>query len=117
MAKPVRGTNQQLLICTKCGHTQLAGQLAISEVYGDSYSFRTSVSATARRGTSFLLAMLDEIAAGKHFNCAIDIGCNDLYLLKQLEGRAKVWVGIDPLWASKEEQSDPQPTRGLDFFK
>ncbi len=106
MVKPVRGIDQRLLICTKCGHAQLGGQLAISEVYGDSYSFRTSVSATARHGTSFFLTMLDEIAAGKHFNCAIDIGCNDLYLLKQLEHRAKVRVGIDPLWASEEEQRD-----------
>jgi SAM-dependent methyltransferase len=49
---------------------------------------------------------LDEIAPGKHFNCILDLGCNDLYLLKQLQGRANARVGIDPLWIGKEDQRD-----------
>ena len=106
MKNPVKGIDQRLLICAKCGHAQLAEQVAPSVLYGDSYSFRTSVSATARHGTSFFLSALDEIASGRRFNCVLDLGCNDLYLLKQLRGRADARVGIDPVWASKEDQSD-----------
>lgn len=104
MKDPVRGIDQQLLICSECGHGQLAQQVAPSSLYSDGYSFRTSASATARQGTGFFLSVLDEIASGKHFNCILDLGCNDLYLLKQLQGRASVRVGIDPMWASKEDQ-------------
>jgi len=104
--EPVEGIDQRLLVCAKCGHAQLAEQVAPAALYDDSYSFQTSVSATARQGTSFFLAMLDDIAADKHFNCVLDLGCNDLYLLQQLRGRANVRVGIDPLWASKEDQRD-----------
>lgn len=100
------GIDQRLLICAACGHAQLAGQVTPAALYDDSYSFRTSVSATARQGTGFFLSMLDELAPGRHFNCVIDIGCNDLYLLKKLEGRADVRVGIDPIWASKEDEKD-----------
>ena len=106
MKNPVKGIDQRLLICADCGHAQLAEQVAPNALYSDSYSFRTSVSATARHGTSFFLSALDEIAPGRHFNCALDLGCNDLYLLKQLQGRADARVGIDPVWASKEDQKD-----------
>lgn len=107
-ANAVRGIDQELLICAACGHAQLAVQLSTVEVYDSSYSFRTSVSAVARHGTGFFLAALEEIAPGRHFNCALDIGCNDLYLLKQMKGRARARVGIDPLWASQTEQNDDQ---------
>lgn len=106
MKDPVRGIDQRLLICTRCGHAQLAEQVDPAVIYDDSYGFRTSVSATARHGTSFFLSALEEIAPGKHFNCALDLGCNDTYLLQQLHSRANVRVGIDPVWAEKEEQRD-----------
>ena len=106
MKNPVKGIDQRLLICAECGHAQLVEQVASSVLYGDSYSFRTSVSATARHGTSFFLSALDEVAPGRHFNCALDLGCNDLYLLKQLQGRADARVGIDPVWVSKDDQRD-----------
>lgn len=108
MKDPVKGIDQQLLICASCGHAQLAVQVAPSVLYGDSYSFRTSVSATARHGTSFFLSVLDEVSPGRRFNCTLDLGCNDLYLLKQLRVRADALVGIDPVWASKEDDSDDE---------
>lgn len=106
MEEPVNGIDQQFLICCSCGHAQLAEQVVPGLLYSDSYSFRTSASATARQGTSFFLSVLDKIAPRKHFNCILDLGCNDLYLLKQLQNRANARVGIDPLWAGKEDQRD-----------
>lgn len=104
--EPVRGIDQQLLICTECGHGQLAKEVAPGALYDDRYSFRSSTSVTGRQGTEFFLTILDEITASKNFNCILDIGCNDLYLLKQLKGRSNVRVGIDPLWSSIEAQRD-----------
>jgi hypothetical protein len=102
----VEGIDQRLLVCSECGHAQIAEQVNPAVLYGCNYSFRTSSSATARHGTSFFLSLLDEVAPGRHFNCTIDVGCNDLYLLKQMRDRSRVRVGIDPVWASKEEQRD-----------
>lgn len=106
MQESVSGIDQRLLICTKCGHAQIAEQVAPSALYDDNYSFHTSASPTARHGTSYFLQMLNEIAGDKHFNCILDVGCNDLYLLKQVQDRANVRVGIDPLWAAKENERD-----------
>lgn len=108
MIEPVKGIDQKLLLCTECGHAQLAEQVNPEILYDDSYHFRTSTSATARRGTDFFLAGLDELALAKQFNCVLDVGCNDLHLLKRLQNRAKVRVGLDPLWIGKEDQNDDQ---------
>ena len=98
------GIDQWLLLCNECGHAQLAEQVNPDILYGDTYGFRTSVSATARHGTDFFLSTLDEIAPGRRFKCVVDLGCNDLYLLERLQGRADVRIGIDPVWALKENQ-------------
>lgn len=100
----VPGIDQQLLMCGNCGHTQLARQVSPELLYSDSYVFRTSASDTARKGTGFYMAMLDELTNGRKIDCVLDVGCNDLYLLDQLRDRAKVRIGIDPIWSSKEEQ-------------
>jgi len=98
------GFDQELLICADCGHVQLAKQVLPELLYSDSYSFRTSVSHTARKGTGYFLSMLDELTDRKSFSCILDIGCNDLYLLRQLRHRSRWCIGIDPIWASKEDQ-------------
>ena len=100
----IPGINQQLLICKNCGHGQLARQISPEVLYCDSYSFRTSASDTARKGTSFYLSMLDELTEGRELNCVLDVGCNDLYLLEQIRDRSKIRIGIDPIWSNREDQ-------------
>jgi len=101
-----RGIDQRLLFCPDCGHGQLETQIAPEVLYGASYKFRTSASATARKGTQFFLSTLDEAAPGRRFKCVLDLGCNDLFLLSQLEGRADVRVGIDPVWRGREAERE-----------
>ena len=102
------GIDQRLLYCSDCGHGQLETQIAPDILYGADYRFRTSASATARKGTQFFLSVLDEAAPGRRFRCALDLGCNDLHLLTRLEGRAGVRIGVDPVWRGKEsERGDP----------
>ena len=102
------GIDQRLLYCSDCGHGQLETQIAPDILYGADYRFRTSASATARKGTQFFLSVLDEAAPGRRFRCVLDLGCNDLHLLTRLEGRADLRVGVDPVWRGREsERSDP----------
>lgn len=96
------GIDQALVICSDCSHAQLAERVTTSVLYGESYSFRTSASSTARAGTATFLAALEEFAPGRRFECAVDLGCNDLYLLNQLRDRARARVGIDPVLAGSE---------------
>jgi len=99
---PMHGIDQRLLFCPDCGHGQLETQIALEDLYGASYKFRTSASATARKGTQFFLSTLDAAAPGRRFKCVLDLGCNDLFLLSQLEGRADLRIGIDPVWRGRE---------------
>lgn len=96
-----KGIDQQLLVCRDCGHAQLARQVNPALLYGDTYSFRASESATAQQGTDFFLRFLADLEPTRRFACALDLGCNDLLMLRRLEGRAERRVGIDPIWASQ----------------
>ena len=104
----VGGIDQRLLLCRACGHAQLAEQVDPAVLYGDSYSFRTSTSPTARQGSDFFVTFLNDLAPGQRFACIVDLGCNDLHLLKRLRDRADLRVGIDPIWASKGHQTDAE---------
>lgn len=100
--------DQRLLFCANCGHGQLETQIAPEILYGANYCFRTSASATARKGTAFFLKTLDQAAPGRRFRCVLDLGCNDLFLLDQLKERAEIRIGIDPVWKDREsEREDP----------
>lgn len=100
--------DQQLLYCKYCSHGQLAVLLPSSVLYERNYFFRTSLSATARKGTAFFLSVIDETALDRKFRCALDIGCNDLFLLNSLKNRSELRIGIDPVWKNREaEQKDP----------
>ena len=104
----IGGIDQQLMFCQECGHGQLSRQVNPDILYGAGYGFRTSASATARKGTEVFLSFLNELAPEKQFSCILDLGCNDLYLLQQLQGRARIRCGIDPIWASKEDQLEDE---------
>lgn len=102
------GYDLTLMLCEDCGHAQLKTPLSPTILYGSSYHFRTSQSANARKGTAFFLSTLEAAAPGRTFSCVLDVGCNDLYLLSQLSDRARIRVGIDPIWRGREaECSDP----------
>lgn len=106
VADPISGIDQRFLYCEDCGHGQLEKQVSPTVLYGSNYLFRTSASATARGGTQFFLSVLEVLAAGRTFQCVLDLGCNDLFLLKQLASRAGIRAGIDPVWRGRESERD-----------
>jgi SAM-dependent methyltransferase len=75
-------------------------------LYGSNYCFRTSNSATARKGTEFFLSVIKEAAPERKFRCALDLGCNDLFLLNLLKDKAEYRVGIDPVWEGREDDRE-----------
>lgn len=111
MQKKPEGIDQKLLHCSNCGHVQIADQINPSVLYDDRYYFRTSVSSVARRGTGFFLKTLNEIAPDQTFQCVLDVGCNDLFLLNELKGRASARWGIDPIWKDREDEVEDKSIR------
>lgn len=96
------GFDQSLLWCPKCSHGQLRNQINPAILYDSSkYSFKTSLSATARHGTENFVAFLKRVSLKKKYKCILDVGCNDLYLLDKLGALGKYKVGIDPIWSKK----------------
>ncbi len=96
--------DQRLLHCPHCSHCQLANQINPSVLYGDIYQFRTSISQTARHGTEFFINFLNDIPSQSSFSTVLDLGCNDLYLLNAIKHKAKQCIGIDPIWANRENE-------------
>lgn len=91
-----------LQLCSNCGHGQLAEAYLADELYGSDYCFRTSESATASKGVSFFVNNLKRLFPEKKFNKVLDLGCNDGYLLEQLEGLVEQRFGVDLIWAGRE---------------
>jgi len=91
--------DQGLDLCTNCGHAQLRNVVDVELQYGEtfSYFFRTSESASAKSSVDFFLKFMDRTSKGKQFDHILEVGCNDLYLLKKLEHRANSLTGIDPI--------------------
>lgn len=90
--------DQELVRCKRCGHCQLLNTLDPVYLYQESYTHRSGQSPVATRGNDFFISFLNELACGKRFECAVEIGCNDLYLLKKIEASASRLYGFDPIW-------------------
>jgi len=112
VAESIPALDLDLWLCEKCGHAQLLHQVDPTLLYGEEYHFRTGASAIARSGTAFHLNFLDMVAP-EHHRHILDVGCNDLYLLGCMDGRADIRTGIDPLLPQgKGEQNGIQTIGG-----
>lgn len=97
--------DQGLMRCTACGHGQLRETVDPRYLYQETYTHRSSLSPISARGNDFFLSFLDTVAASRRFKCIAEIGCNDLYLLRKLAGRAEYRVGFDPIWKDRPADS------------
>jgi len=97
-----RGVDQEFMLCRECGHGQLRNIIDPRLVYDESYKHRSSWSPIATSGNDFFLSFLQNVTRGKTFRRILEIGCNDLYLLKKLESLGNHLVGVDPIWHGNE---------------
>jgi hypothetical protein len=112
--------DQSFHYCPHCGHGQLANVIDVELQYDSafSYNFRTSESATGRESSDFFIDFIDSICGEQHFKNIVEIGCNDLYLLKDIESRADSLIGIDPILKGQENEYSEGKVRAIgDFFE
>lgn len=103
-ARPSYPQDLTFQLCTSCGHGQLAEAYRAGELYGSDYCFRTSESATASKGVGFFIDNLKRLFPEKQFSKVLDVGCNDGYLLEQLDGLVEQRFGVDLIWAGRESE-------------
>lgn len=96
--------NQAFHFCKKCGQGQIANIISPDILYGNTYVTRTSTSQSATNAVELFLKFIGEIIKDKPLKNIIEIGCNDLYILKRLRDRAERLYGIDPILRGKENQ-------------
>ena len=98
--------DQELLISLPTGHVQLRNQLDPKILYSTAeYSFRTGGSDKSRRGVDFFLASLQQFTAGRSFESAVDVGGNDLFVVRGLTGTARQSAVVDPICAPIDGQT------------
>jgi len=93
----IRGIDLNFHICENCGHGQLSNIVKQTSLYADRYYFRSSLSASSKSGIKVFLELVKKLTEGKRLGCVLEVGCNDLFLLNQLESNADKLFGIDPI--------------------
>ena len=91
--------DQSFHLCPQCGHGQLGRVIDPEFQYGagSGYYYRTSTSPSGRIDLDFFLAFLNRVLGNRPLANVLEIGCNDLCLLKSLAPRARRLVGVDPI--------------------
>ncbi|MBI3316121.1 MAG: methyltransferase domain-containing protein [Candidatus Omnitrophica bacterium] len=98
--------DQELMLCRTCGHAQLSRVVDPDYLYVKTYSHRSSESLISIQGNDFFLGFLDRISDHRRFKSVLEVGCNDLYLLKKLRKKCSSGCGIDPIWRGKPPKSE-----------
>ncbi len=96
--------DQALMLCVDCGHAQLLYVVDPDYVYLKTYSHRSSQSDIARQGNDFYFSFLEKTTKGCFFQRIVEVGCNDLYLLKKTQNKGEKIFGIDPIWHGKPKK-------------
>lgn len=98
--------NQSFCYCSNCGHGQIMNVIHAELQYSNDsdYYFRTSKSISGRESTDFFIEFFNKVVKGRTFQTIIEIGCNDLYLLKSLRSSAVQLIGVDPILKGNEEE-------------
>lgn len=90
--------DQAVDLCPACGHMQLVTRVPPSRLYGQGYANRSANCHATSGASAFLMTWLDRLLDGRKADCLLEIGCNDLTMLRVAASRAKQAVGIDPVW-------------------
>jgi len=97
--------DQELLISLPTGHVQLRNQIDPETLYdGAGYSFRTAGSKNSRKGVESFLSFAQPFLLNQSFESAVDVGGNDLHVIRSISGVAKCYSVVDPICAAIDGQ-------------
>lgn len=90
-------------ICPKCGHAQLHNQVDPNIAYGKGFIFKSSDSPGQLSGIANFFSFVMQHLNGRRQGTIIEIGCNDLRLLRRFTGYADHLIGIDPILVPQDD--------------
>ena len=94
--------DQTFLNCNFCGHGQLKNIIKPGILYDDSYTHRSSESAISQAGNDFFYKYLRSQVKGRQSKSVLEVGCNDLILIKKIQNLSEEITGVDPIWINKD---------------
>jgi hypothetical protein len=100
--KDLPSYDQGLAYCVNCGHGQLSNVISPEILYDDTYTHRSSTSAISTTGNDFFYSYIKNIINKQKYKSILEIGCNDLYLIKKIQSLGDSIIGIDPIWKNKD---------------
>ena len=90
--------NQQIIFCNKCQHMSLTRFIDPKLIYNKNYLTSSTSSFSARYSNDiFYNFILKNINLKRKYSKILEIGTNDLYLLKKFSRNGKKLVGVDPV--------------------
>ena len=104
-----------LVRCRTCGLVQLRDSVNTSEMFGDSYGYRSGINTTMRDHLVGISAKLASRARLEPGDAVLDIGCNDGTLLHFYDKRLARF-GIDPVAELFRKDYDPEIQVHTGFF-
>lgn len=101
---------------TGCGLVQLSRYFESSEMYGDTYSYASSITATMRGHLADIAGYVSGWARLESGDHVLDIGSNDGTLLSNFSGQGLNLTGIDPSAEQFRNSYPPDAELEVDFF-
>ena len=98
----LRTYDQEFLICKCCGHGQLKNIIDPAVLYDDTYTHRSSESPISIAGNEFFYEYITSLTQNKNYSSILEVGCNDLILVKKVQDLAAEITGVDPIWIGKD---------------
>ena len=96
--------DQEFLCCNICGHGQLRNIIDPEILYDETYTHRSSESPISISGNDFFFRYINSNVKDNEYKSLLEVGCNDLILIKQTQHLAEEVTGVDPIWIGKDFQ-------------
>lgn len=87
----------ELVRCGDCGLVQLRHSVAVNEMFGDGYGYKSGTNITMRNHLGQLALNVSKVAGLTTGDVVLDIGCNDGTLLTSYAISGLTRLGIDPI--------------------
>ena len=94
--------NLNLNECSKCNHLQLYNLVSKNILYDSRYYNRTGKSHLSLQAYDYFKKFIFRNKKNNSLGNLLEIGCNDITMLKKFSKYSKKTLGIDPIWSGKK---------------
>lgn len=89
-------------VCKNCNHLQLRKLVSKKILYNDKYYNRTGKSHLSLQAYDFFKKFIFKNKKKKNLGNLMEIGCNDITMLKKFSKFSAKSLGVDPIWRGKK---------------